>query len=429
MSRNLRGELTVKIKGKALLAIAAAALVLTGCASDDPAPTDDEPDQTETAAPEDTPEATETGADGGESSGEPIVVGAVLDITGAGASLAGPQVKALELVAAQINAEGGIDGRELHLEIIDNQSAEAEAAQATTRLVNEGVDLIIGASRTGPSMAMRQISIDNETPMISLAAGDAIVADAPPVFKTTKGTSIMVQKLVQHFATQGFETVGLLRDGSGFGEGVDALFQAAGEEHGLEVVFDDRFDPQETDFNPLMVRMRDAGADVNVLWAIGSPSFLATNAYRELGVEAALALPTTSPVFLTEAGDNANGVVFPGEKMFVWDELPEDDPQYEVIRQFVETYREEYDEVPDHFAAAARDALVQAVEAFRAAGTDPAGVIDHLESLDGWVGVNGIYDRSADDHVGLGPDDLVIVEVTSGETPFDRWALSANQPE
>lgn len=405
-----------------LISLLVAVLALAACGGDGAEPADDAGGET----PADT-SATETGDEA--ASDDPIVVGAVLDITGAGASLAGPQVKALELVADQINADGGVGGRELQLEIIDNESAEAEAAQATSRLVGEGADLLIGASRTGPSMAMRQIAIDNNTPMISLAAGDAIVQDAPPVFKTTKGTSTIVEKLVQHFADQGYESIGLLRDASAFGEGVEALFEQSGAEHGLELIHDDRFDPEGTDFNPLMVGLRDAGADVNVVWGIGSASFLAANAYRDLGIEAPLAFPTTSPIFLTEAGDNANGVVFPGEKMFVWDELEESDPQYDVIQEFVEAYRDEYNEVPDHYAAAARDALVQGVEAFEAAGDDPAGVVEYLEGLDEWVGVNGVYNRSAEDHVGLDTDDLVIVEVVSGETPFDRWALSESQPE
>ncbi len=368
-------------------------------------------------------DGTATEAEGADEEG-PIVIGAVLDITGAGSSLAEQQVDALELLASEVNADGGIDGREVELRVVDNKSEEAAAAQATTRLINEGAHVIIGASRTGPSMAMRQIALDSQVPMIALAAGGAIVQDAPWVFKTTKNSGTIAQKMVEHWAQQGYQTVGLLRDASAFGEGVDQNINEAGAEHGIEVIFDDRFEPDATDFDPLIVRMRDAGADVNVVWAIGSPSFLATNAYRNLGVEAPLYLPTTNPVFLNEAGDNANGVLFPGEKMFVWDELPEDDPQFGAIQDFVDRYEAEYGEVPDHFAGAAHDAFMQAVEAIRQNGTEAEGIREHLESLDSWVGVNGVYNRSADDHTGLDTDDLVIVEVVEGETPFDRWTLA-----
>lgn len=357
---------------------------------------------------------------------EPITIGAILDITGAGASLAEQQVETLELLTQQVNEAGGVDGREVELEVIDNQSAEAEAATAMTRLANEGVDLVIGPSRTGPAMAMRQIAIDEQIPMIALAAGDAITVDAPCVFKTTKGSSTIVEKLAQWYELQGFETVALLRDASGFGEGVDAFIQDAGS---AELVFDERFAPDETDFTPPLVNLRGAGADVVLAWGIGSPPNLITNTYRELGLESQLTVPTTSPTYLQETGENANGVVFPGEKMFVYDELPTDDPQYGVIQQFVEDYQAEYDRVPDHFAGAAHDAFKQAIEAFSTVGTDKAAVCDHLEGLTDWVGVNGVYNRSPEDHVGLEPDDLVIVEVQAGDSPYERWTLAESQPE
>lgn len=405
-----------------LALFAALALLAAACGQDG--------DDTDTGATEaaqteaDDDDVTSTATDA--TAGEPIRIGAILDITGPGASLAEQQVKALELLTRQVNDGGGVDGREVELEIIDNQSAEAQAATAMTRLANEGVDVVIGASRTGPSMAMRQIAIDEELPMIALAAGDAITADAPCVFKTTKGSSTIVDKLVQWYELQGFETVGLLRDASGFGEGVDALVEQA---EGVELVFDERFAPEETDFTPLLVNLRNADPDVTLAWGIGSPPFLIANTYRELGLEPQLTFPTTNPVFLQEAGDNANGVVFPGEKMFVWEELPADDPQHDVIQQFVEDYRAEYDEVPDHFAGAAHDAFMQAIDAFTDAGTETEAVCDYLENLDGWVGVNGVYDRSPDDHVGLGVEDLVIVEIVGGDTPFDRWTVAESQPE
>ena len=52
--------------------------------------------------------------DSGTSSG-PIRIGAVLDITGAGASLGVPERKTLELLAKQLNDAGGINGRQVEL--------------------------------------------------------------------------------------------------------------------------------------------------------------------------------------------------------------------------------------------------------------------------------------------------------------------------
>jgi branched-chain amino acid transport system substrate-binding protein len=86
-----------------------------------------------------------------------IKIGVVLDITGAGASLGVPERQTIEMLADQVNAAGGVNGRKVKLFIEDNQSTEDGAAKATSKLLNtEKVDVILGASRTGPSLAMRR---------------------------------------------------------------------------------------------------------------------------------------------------------------------------------------------------------------------------------------------------------------------------------
>ncbi|MGO1610071.1 MAG: ABC transporter substrate-binding protein, partial [Agrococcus casei] len=128
----------------------------------------------------------DTGGDGEAEEG-PIVIGAVLDITGVGANLGVPEQNTLQMLADQLNAEGGINGREVELIIKDNQSTEDGAARATTELIqNDDVDLIIGASRTGPSLAMRPIVESEQIPNISIAANAAIVEGSDWVFKTAQ---------------------------------------------------------------------------------------------------------------------------------------------------------------------------------------------------------------------------------------------------
>lgn len=127
------------------------------------------------------------GGGGGGSQEGPIKIGAVLDITGAGASLGVPERQTLEMLAEQVNAEGGIDGREIELIIEDNQSTEDAAARAATKLIQtDQVDILLGASRTGPSLAMRPIAEQAQIPMISLAANIKIIEGSEWVFKTAQ---------------------------------------------------------------------------------------------------------------------------------------------------------------------------------------------------------------------------------------------------
>lgn len=367
--------------------------------------------------------ATETAGDADAEEG-PIRMGAVLDITGPGANLGGPERDTLQLLAEQINAAGGVDGREVELDIRDNQSREDEAATQLTSLLQEEVDIILGASRTGPSLAMRPLAEQAEVPMISLAANQAIVDGSEWVFKTAQNDRVVIEKIVAYMETQGWETVGLARDASAFGEGVADLFRDVSGNADI-VAVEERFATDATEFTAQMVSLRSAGADVNVIWGIPPAAATATQAYRDLGLDTPLmhSHGIGNQVFLEVAGPAAEGVVFPIGRLLVADELGDDDPQKEVITTFVADYQEAYGAPPSTFAGHAYDAFQLAVQAFGEVGTDPAAVRDYLETAE-LTGISGVFQMSPEDHSGLTSDALVIVEVAGGD-----WTLAADQPD
>lgn len=361
--------------------------------------------------------------DSGSSEGEggepdPIQVGVVLDITGPGASVGIPERNTLQLLAFELNQDGGIDGREVELTILDNRSAQDESAKAMRRLVHKKkVDLVIGASRTGPSLAMRPIAERSKVPMISLAANAAIVDGSRWVFKTAQNDRVVVEKLVEYMAAKGWQTIGLARDASAFGEGVADLFNQVGKPEGLEVVVEEKLDPAATDFAAQMVGLRKADADVNVVWGIPPVAALAAKEYDRLGIKAPIMQShgIGSEVFLDTAADSANGTLAASGRLLVVDQLPDDDPQKQLIEEFVDAYEDEYGHSPSTFAGHAYDAFQLAVEAFRAVGTDKQKVRDHLEQVSGLVGITGVYEMTPKDHSGLSSDALVMVKISDGD--------------
>ncbi|HEY8450628.1 MAG: ABC transporter substrate-binding protein [Micromonosporaceae bacterium] len=359
-------------------------------------------------------------SDNGGSSGDdsgPIRIGAVLDITGAGASLGVPERQTLEMLAEQVNAAGGVNGRQVELIIRDNQSTEDEAAKAMNELIAEGVDIVLGASRTGPSLAMREAAESSQMPMISLAANVAIVEGATWVFKTAQNDQVVLENIIDYAAANGWTTIGLLRDASGFGEGVAETLAELGEPKGISVVVEEKFAPDATDFSAQMINLREADADMNLIWGIPPAAALAQRAYHELGLTAPLMQShgIGNQVFLDTAGDTADGVVAPLGRLLVADQLPDSDPQKEVLAQFLADYQAKYGETPSTFAGHAWDAFQLAIEAFKAVGTDKQAVRDYLEQVDGFVGITGVYHMTPDDHSGLGKDALVLVTVENGQ--------------
>jgi len=282
----------------------------------------------------------DTGGDGDGDSG-PIRIGVVLDITGAGATLGIAERETIEMLAQQVNDDGGIDGREVEVIIEDNQSTEDGAARVTTSLLNtEEVDILIGASRTGPSLAMRPLAEEAEIPMISLAANQAIVDGSTWVFKTAQNDRVVLEAMVDDMAAKGYTQVAIARDASGFGEGVPEMLTEIGTDAGIEVIAEESFAPDATDFTAQMVNLRDAEADAVVIWGIPPAAALAQNAYVQLDVGAPVyqSHGIGNQVFLDEAGANADGVLAPLGRMLVADQLDDDDPQKEVVTQFIADY-------------------------------------------------------------------------------------------
>jgi branched-chain amino acid transport system substrate-binding protein len=363
----------------------------------------------------------EDGNGGGADTGGPIRVGAILDITGAGASLGVPERKTLELLTKKTNEAGGIGNRKIELTIEDNQSTEDGAAKAMNELVSKNVDIIIGASRTGTSLAMRPIAESAKMPMISMAANVKVTDGATWVFKTAQNDAAVLANVVDYAKSKGWKKIGLARDSSAFGEGVAELLNELGKADGISVVVTEKFAPDATEFTAQMLNIRNAKADMNLIWGIPPAAALAQKAYKQLGITAPVMQShgIGNQVFLDTAGTSADGLVAPVGRLVVADQLPASDPQKAVLTKFVADYRAAYNETPSTFAGHAWDAFQLAADAFKAVGTDKQKVRDKLEQVKGFVGITGIYMMTAKDHSGLGKDALVLVTVQNS-----KWALA-----
>lgn len=355
--------------------------------------------------------------DDGEESG-PIRIGVVLDITGAGASLGVPERETIEMLTDQVNEDGGIDGRQLEVTIEDNQSTEDGAAKATSQLLSSGdVDIILGSSRTGPSLAMRPLAEQAGIPMISLAANQAIVDDASWIFKTAQNDRVVLERMVEDMSAQGYTTVAVARDASGFGEGVPEMLSEIGEGAGIEVVKVEKFAPDATDFTAQMINLRDTEADAVLIWGIPPAAALAQKAYAQLGIDKPVyqSHGIGNQVFLDTAGASADGLKAPLGRMLVADQLADDDPQKEVVTQFIADYEETYDKSPSTFAGHAYDGFWIAVNAIDEVGTEPEALRDQIEALSDWPGISGVFTMTPEDHSGLSKEALVMVEVNGGQ--------------
>ena len=132
--------------------------------------------------------------------GQPIVIGAILSITGLYAPLGEPESKALRLAEKDINAHGGIGGRPLHIIIQDDEGKGDTAAQLATGLIGQNVAAIIGGSLTPTSLAIARVTSAAKVvqlyPTPTSAVWNAKGGVAKYIFEVTPRNEIEATKLL-----------------------------------------------------------------------------------------------------------------------------------------------------------------------------------------------------------------------------------------
>lgn len=352
---------------------------------------------------------------------DPIRIGSFLSVTGPASFLGDPELKTLQMYVEKINEEGGVLGRQLELVHYDDAGNASKARNFASRLIrSDRVDIIVGGSTTGATMAAVPMVEQARIPFISLAG--AVVITTPVkewVFKTPQSDYMAAVRILNDMKTQGLSKVGLISGTGGFGSsGREQTLKAVKEIGGIEVVGDETYSGSDTDMTAQLTNLRNVkGVDTILNFGFGQGPAIVTRNYDQLGIE----LPfyqshgVASDGFLELAGDSAEGLRLPASPLLVPESLPESDPQKPVVEAYKSEYEERWDAKVSTFGAYAYDGLMLAVAAIEKAGTtDKAAVREALESIQGHVGVTGTFNMSADDHNGLQADSFRILEVRDG---------------
>ena len=354
---------------------------------------------------------------------EPIRVGAFLSVTGPAAFLGDPELKTLELYVERLNAEGGVLGRKLQLIAYDDAGDAEKARTFAKRLLEQDkVDLIVGGSTTGATMAAVPLAEAAGTPFISLAGAVVIVEPTKRwVFKTPHTDRMACEKIFVDVQTRKLSRVALISGAGGFDKSMRAECLKVAPKYGVEIVADETYAASDTDMTAQLTKIRGSTAQAVLNAGFGQGPALVTRNYRQVG----LTLPlyqshgVASKEFIKLAGSAAEGVRLPAAALLVADLLAAGDAQKPVVTGYTKAYADKYKADVSTFGGHAYDGLMLAVQAIKAAGSvDKAKVRDALEATRGYVGTGGVVNMSALDHMGLDLSAFRMLEIKDG-----NWSL------
>lgn len=350
---------------------------------------------------------------------DPIKIGSPLLLSGRGAFVGGAEKETLEMMAEEVNKSGGINGRPIEFIFYDTEAKPDIAVRLVKRLIQKDkVDMIIGISSSWAAFPVIPIIEKHHIPTIMLGSANQIVNPVNKyVFKTPADDKIVVSTLLNHLKAQGIKRIAILSSQDGFGDGGRSQLTAQVAEYGIEIVFDDKYTMDDTDITPTINKIKKTDAQVVINWSSKRAPVIMTQGYRQIGMTLPLyqSHAALSPDFLEATGENGNGVKIASFKFPGAQDLADNDPQKKIILDYQAQYEKKFSNPANQFGACAFDAFNIAVMALKTAGTDKEKLRDAIEMTKGYIGINGEFNYSPEDHGGLTKESMVMYEAINGE--------------
>ena len=246
-------------------------LIISGCAPAEPevewqptAAVEEQP--TAEPEPEPEPEPTEEPAEeepAEEVSDEgPVLFFAPAELSGAGATVGTNWKNGVELAVEDINAGGGILGRQVEVLFEDTQSDPATSKAVIAKGLEENPYAIVGPLYSG-SIIVNMVEAERAevTQIVGGEAANLTQQGNPYIFRTSFGQATSMPKLASHMEDKGVGSVDIVWINNDFGKGGRDAITAELEARGIEILNDISAEEQQADFAPEALTVLGSGAD------------------------------------------------------------------------------------------------------------------------------------------------------------------------
>ena len=253
------------------------------------------------------------GDDEDEGDGEPFRIGVMDSVTGPGESYGTVIVQAKQLAADEINAAGGINGRKLQLIVEDSKCGAQDAITAYNKLTDvDGVKIILGTSCSGAMLGASPRAETDGVVLFSASATNPDIAEAGDyIFRTAINDNQLGVDTGNLLWADDIRKLATINETTDYAEGVRRTTVAQFEKRGGEVVAEERYASDATDFRSQLTKLLDATPDA--LHVAAQSEFTGgtiVKQARELGFNGPIygESVVTGTTALEIAGDAATGV-------------------------------------------------------------------------------------------------------------------------
>ena len=324
-----------------------------------------------------------------------INIGGTYNLTGDLAALDVPASRGSELAVKEINAAGGVLGREINFIILDGQTDPATIGRTARDLTDtDKVVAIVGNSDTDSALVVGAIAQSAGIPYLTEGATSPKLPSqvGDDMFLEPFGDNVQAAAGAEFmYNTLGCKTSWRLWDTSTeYTRLLAQYWQDSYEQLGGKVLLDDTYAQGDTDFSTQISRLAALDPQPDCLYVAALTATDAGTIAKQLRA-AGIASPMIggdgydAPELVSTGGGAVENVYFTTHAFLSATQ------RSEKMKAFMAAYHQEYGADPQSaFAALGYDAVYLIVHAIRRAGsTDPKAIRDALAATKDFVGVTG----------------------------------------
>lgn len=332
---------------------------------------------------------------------ETIKLGVVGPHSGDLASYGIPTIKAAELVVKEVNAKGGVLGKQVELLVEDDVCQPQVATNTATKMVSEGVHFVLGHICSGATKAALGIYKDAGIPAISPSATNPDLTqsgDYPNFFRTIASDDAQARLQVD-FALDVLKVnkIAVLHDKGDYGKGLAEFAKAFLEaDPRAEVVLYEGITPGAVDYSAVVQKIRRSNAEAVIYGGYHPEASKLITQMRKRRMDTIFISDdgVKDDTFIKVAGEFAEGVYATG---------PKDVSHNPMAIAANQAHQQAYGADPGAFFLNAYAATIALLNAFEQAGsTDYAAVTDALRKHDAETPLGAIRFDERGDAIGVG---------------------------
>lgn len=349
-------------------------------------------------------------------SGDSITIGTVTTNSGTAAAYGEAEVKGFELAVSEINAKGGINGKKVKLESMDDKGDATEASNAFNKLSGDNnVLAVAGPTISATTAAVAPLADQAKLATIAPAATSDSIETGNYLFRTCFKDSYQGE-VAARFAAENLKVkkvAVLYGTGDPYSSGVGEAFAKAAEKLGLEVVDkESSSSADDTEYSAQLQKIQASGAELlyaPYYYSVAGPYIIPQA--RSVGFEGYVMGP-----------DGYDGLKLTGDKSqynktYYTTHYSADDNTNTKVQDFIKSYKEKHNAEPNTFAALGYDTIYMLKQAIEKAGKN-ATREDVRNAVTG-MNFDGVTGKFTMDKSGSPTKSVIVLEMKDGKPVYN----------